>query len=701
MSSEFNAALVQAWEALSGKDMSSMSLNLGGDGIKLYDANKRIKEALSIGDEITVSLIIKQVSQAYADSYTVTCSLSDILAGKQHVSSKLEALIHLRALLDQPSLTASHEAFYSHCLQAIAHYRDKDVSELSEDDAFVRQSGGFVGLDALSAMNQLTRLTLCDGQLGDDDGLKVSRLIFAFDSIEELLSHAQRIPSGFSLCCIMSESISDSYFALIVRNGQRIVILTDKGNYEHPLQESRMRARNSRYNESRTGASKFPYDILDIEWLDNGRKARRSDASKGTELMVSDTGFRVLSSLDKLSSWDLLWLHLFIEQCRDRYFKEQHLEPMLATGSMLCLTHPWKDVQAALPVPMEFALPCPVRKSSELTTDFMRSIEPGWDKKYNANVWMEKRFGHLVPDEALYIPAGSIGSETPLIESKGGGLVKLSRQDLTGESCYVVEKKPVVALTELNLTALADRERVVRDAHFLARHNQAAVIAHLVQMDFVSRKEELVKWWYASVKKNLPNILDDLLTFNNQRFQILDRAQGELPAALLQAGVEHIQTSTGVVSVIGTYRRIMIKHYPVRNQYQNLMHPRTEKKLPHALGLVNLQDGEYRCCLSSNTPAQLLIRLEVKSVIDIMNICGLSFAKVPPELQHLGLRIYSGNSILNRIDPLLGIQNPWDKVNLDFTVPVSFQQLKIRRKALGLDTPKIGELESFVEKLPV
>lgn len=135
--------------------------------------------------------------------------------------------------------------------------------------------------------------------------------------------------------------VSDSYFVMVINMGGCVVVLTDKGNYAHSLQESRMRARNDRYNLNRIGGSHFPYDLLEIKWGDNGRHSSSAHAS--TALTASDTGIRIMGQLSDLTDWYLLWLHLFVDQCRDRYFERKITEPKLATGSMVRLPHKWAE----------------------------------------------------------------------------------------------------------------------------------------------------------------------------------------------------------------------------------------------------------------------------------------------------------------------------------------------------------------------
>ncbi|WP_019334951.1 hypothetical protein [Pseudomonas syringae] len=103
-------------------------------------------------------------------------------------------------------------------------------------------------------------------------------------------------------------------------------------------------------------------------------------------------------------------------------------------------------------------------------------------------------------------------------------------------------------------------------------------------------------------------------------------------------------------------------------------------------------------CTGVQQEAQLFFSLDVSSVFDLMRVTGLSFERIPPELRHLGISTYVGNSILSRLDPLSDLRNPWDKPQLSFVLPVSLQAFKEFRRRRGLSIPKAGELEAFANQ---
>lgn len=684
---------VQMWEALTGKpvDSRSYTFTVGGQSFNLYDANERVKQAKAVGDELTVALVVKVLSEQYAEAETF--SLAEYLNGSERLRARLDLVGRMAELFASDALSTRSEEFFRYCAGALAYYRDLTPETLTEQTmALVRQSGSFIGLDAFHGIDRLTRLMVRDGPVGDASIAKVSRLVFTFDSIDELITHAKRIPVGYSLCLIAAEHVSDSYFVMVVNTGGRILALTDKGNYSHPLQEARMRSRNDRYNQRRIGDSHFPYGLLDIQWADNGRMAIPGEAR--TELAAPNTDLRVLGSLADLDDWDLLWLHLFIDQCRARYFEQRIAEPLLATGSMVRLPHIWAPAQEQLPVPAEFELRLETRSSVDLNTTFLHSIEPEWAGRYNPNLWMEERFAASVPDECLYLPANALNGETPLLERHNAGH-RLTRRDLGGLHEWDLRLLPTVRLEGLSATALSTPDRVIRDCHFLARHNQAEVIRRLVSEDYKARKNALQRWFYEAAARHVPDLIEDLLALDHERIAVNSPRHQAALQSLGQGKL--IKGKGGFVAFVTDYREIGFR-YRLPRMHHIPWRDRDQPSLALALDLTDFDAACYRCAVNPEEQAQLFIVLDVSSVFDLMTVTGLQLDDIPPELRHRGVDVYTGNSILSRIDPLSRLSNPWDELDLEYVLPVSLKAFKALRRRKGLPIPRATEIEAFAKQ---
>ncbi|KRW83655.1 hypothetical protein [Marinobacter sp. P4B1] len=689
----FAGTAIELWEKLTGTKVNARSFSGSiGQSFSLFQANQKIQQAQALNDDTAVTLIIRQLLADYTQSVSFRFTLADLL---ESVPDDFERMVEpareLQTFLNSDDIRGAHDAFFIDCLDALAHYRNQPVSSTTEQTrAFVEHQSGLIGLDAHQDLEKLTKLTMFDGDAAENEPPKINRLIFAFETLEELIDHGASIPSGFSLCAITSSHISDSYFVLVVRSGERVIIVTDKGTYTHPLQQARMRNRNDRYNLDRIENSRFPYDLLNIQWSDNGRRAAQGSGSR--DITVSDTGFRVLGAISDLDDWDLLWLHLFIEQCRQRYFVEGVIEPVMATGSMIQLTHSLAG-DDRYPVPASQRFEIETRTSTELSTDFMHSIEPDWQDRANPNGWMEERFAGEVPEDSLYIPPSALSSHDEVVLiSKDGEEPEISAIDTREMSFFDKERLSTINLQPIDPFALATKERIVRDAHFLARHNQSKVIEKLVKADYKSRKREVIEWFNKAVADHLPNFVDELLALNHEYFFVdCEAFEGIVDALKGRPSFSGIQTRSGT-----RQREILVDYEPLAKQRVfNRSIEEATPQIKHHLGLVDYEEQRHLCYLDNDETAKVFLYLSVANVADIMKLTGLSLEQIPPELHSRGIDVYTGNSILDRIDPLATLRNPWDKLPLHFCLPVSLKGFKAWRKARGLDTPKAPDLPAW------
>jgi hypothetical protein len=659
---ELASQAIGHWERLAGRKVGATAFT-----VQMTDASRElstgcrlIEKAAALGHGLSTILVVRSVFER-------------LMAAGLLADLDQAAVSQLASLFSTPACTRACNEYFRHCESALSHYRG--AAGTGEGvAAFVREEAALLNLDAFLSMQRLTRLQALNGAPGGLGEPQLGQFVLAFQSIEQLLQHAREMPEGFSLCTILCESISDSYFVLLVRNGQRVTLLTDKGKFVHPLQQSMMRGRNDRYNQFRIEGSHFPYSLLRIVWADSGRRAS-AGASQALEL--TSGGIPAIGSLADLAPSELLWLHLLIEQCRIRYFQEQAVEPQLALGSHLPLEHSWLPGSSrSVPAVVEAIPPFEVRQSADLTTDFMQGLEPTWSENRTPNRWMERRYGASVPAEALYVPEAALDGRTLLLEQAGPSthLVRSDRLPAFGASTNQV------TLQTISSDLLATAEEVARDAHFIARSNQAQVIKVLARQDYEARRQEMLEWFYRKAAKNLPNLLEALLTGDSTPFQ-LDQPKHQ--AVIDITGFRPAGASNA--------RKVSFEYRPARKQYP----PRKTDgpSLAKALKLVHLRDLCVCCVLSNMEQAQVFVSVPVTNAIDIANLTGIAWEKLPEELQYLGMPLQQGNSILERLDPLHGLSNPWKGFEPRYVVPVGLRGLKDFRKARGLSTPKAEDLQ--------
>lgn len=673
---DFTTQAAQAlalWELIIVRrlDARSYSITMATSSRALNAGTDKIRDAHALGDPLSLLLVIANIFNSLADECLLPTQAED-------------ARNQLSALLNAPTLVAAFEDYVQHCTRAVQHYQDKATTE--QIAQFARNNAALLNLDAHLTFQRLTRLTAFSGEPGPAGAAPLlNRFVLAFPSVEELLTHGQRMPVGFSLCAILCPRLSDSYFVLLVKNGRRVTLLTDKARYEHPLQQVMMSGRNDRYNEERVTTSHFPYGLLHIRWADNGRRAVASDT---TALVSADSELPSIGSLAELSLDELLWLQLLIDQCRPRYFENVVEEPMLALGSQLQFQHNWlPGPTPQLPALAEQQVVLDIKTGAELTTAFIRSMEPQWAGKRQPNEWMERRFGPQIPSEALYIPRRALTEQIYLL-TQDGSTSKIV-PPAAGVRLYGQHQEQRITLHGIGDDLLATREEVIRDAHFVARKNQANAIQILAKQDYLARRVVMVEWVYRKIKKNLPNILEALLTGDVRPFQLLQEKYQHLYDRL---GMANLAFPTSVTS-LNSNRKPTYEHVPTAKQYAPTK--RDGPSLARTLGLVSLRWLSTSCVLDKMSDATVFVTVPMDHVIDILNVTGLAWEKLPEEIQYYGMPDDMSNTILSRVDPLQALQNPWNRLQLRFRLPVNLNNFKAYRKERGLKTPLAGRLNSL------
>lgn len=184
-------------------------------------------------------------------------------------------------------------------------------------------------------------------------------------------------------------------------------------------------------------------------------------------------------------------------------------------------------------------------------------------------------------------------------------------------------------------------------------------------------------------KKVLPRLIEDLVRLDHSRFHLPRTPSGD--------HIFHVATG-------GTHREITLKYVPLSQQFNP--DRRDKLRLEHVLGLVNMHAYQWDCYLGNGNhdQANLFIGLSTDTIYDLVAITGLPLEKIPEELHNRGLSTYVGNPILSRLDPLCHIANPWNQLPLKFRLPVSYKAFKAKRKTIGLDSPKAGELEAWAKE---
>ncbi|MBE8232114.1 MAG: hypothetical protein HAW67_00150 [Endozoicomonadaceae bacterium] len=309
--------------------------------------------------------------------------------------------------------------------------------------------------------------------------------------------------------------------------------------------------------------------------------------------------------------------------------------------------------------------------SKALTRKEMVKHYPELEKHPQPNLWLEKKYAKLVNDDVLYVTA----------DIEEVNLLPVLDKEVKTRTVTTLQSINPVLIPTTKLMGLAEAQAT---SHFIARKNQAKAIARIAQDDFDTRKNNLVNWVYRNITKNLPNLIDDLVSFNHKRFQIIGKDAatitdydgiGLFGSSLRQVHLVNITFEQAYISKKEDQSKL--SHYIGdlfhRGEYMNLCYLCSK----HEYFSEN-QSGDWYC------EAYNRLILNISNVADIELLTGIERYSLPEELQNYGVTSSGVNTILNLHDPMDSISNPWNKLDFNFSLPISKKALNERRKQLGL-----------------
>ncbi|MBE8232499.1 MAG: hypothetical protein HAW67_02100, partial [Endozoicomonadaceae bacterium] len=305
------------WEQASDSQVHPtgvVSFSFGSGGWTPYDVNKYLKNFLETDPSGAVAAIYLEQSIKDLQSYLESKIISD---------TQLVALGKLQWIFEQTSYIEFKQDQISQLINKVRPFK----AELSTSEiGFIEQLPIFEIEHSTRSFNHYKKLNVCTGEVATQSPV-FSKLIFEVASVEELVTKMKHLPTGFALCLVKNSNPADSYFAIAVKNGGNLTILSDVPSYAHPLQEQMMAARNNRYNMERH-CEYLPYELMNLTWEDKGRTC--TDESTSKSIIDPSTDIKILGNFNQLSIKQMLWIGHFFELCYERYFISNVVEPTLS-----------------------------------------------------------------------------------------------------------------------------------------------------------------------------------------------------------------------------------------------------------------------------------------------------------------------------------------------------------------------------------
>lgn len=652
---------LRLWQELTSPGVIPKGLRLSQ--WEVQETYKELQEALNLDpSELTASLLLSHFTHEFLRNQSL--SMLDLLLAPEDLQAKLDKPRQLLALVNELGTTAKRDAFLADLLAAVSQYgageRDA-IKELMKNHDDV----GILRRDALRSMETLSVHQFLAG-LPEPEHVKpvYNQMIHQWVNINAMLKAATHMPSGVSLNLIRDPNDFNSFFCFTVRNGGNLFVVTDREAADHPLQ-SGMRRRPDRVMDRRMRKNWFPYDLLDLRY-DEEEQRFYVGKSSSTELVASQQAAWPIKPIQEMEADELLWVTMMFDLLVERFWHQGFQAPALSyTAEMFKIEHALQAPAAAgnLQVQGYKPLSLPALTRCDILAEAVTEAEVG-EKAHEPNKWLEERYGPQVPESVMNLVGPQtqvllLNTETNAIEPAPDSYRKL---DTWGRE---KAREGRLELSSMVPTDFGSKEKLDADRKFIARANFASHVDLLAKAEFEARHQEVERWYEEQVLKNQPNLLP-----------LVGHVALGVPAPA-QETFDHWETGAGAIWATRT------EEGGRGPGLRNLMR-RIELK------------GSARCVIKG-VRASYLAAFYPGTAQELAFLCGCSVDALPDVLQNWTLeRKYIGNSILNRIDPMIWqVSDPWKKLDLRVTIPLSKSAINQLEKAPGAlpDMPELHVMD--------
>lgn len=647
-------AALTLWRDITGIDPQGKSFTM--EGWSLKDTYDQLQQAIDLDPSgVTATMLLNAFHDHLLSTRTV--SHDRLLREPEVVQRMLEPSRRLMDLLAHGAVQAERDSFIAGVRMALEQY---GAAEREDIQALLGTPNKMAILrrDALRSMKTLRLDQFLDGA-PEAQGVKpvYNRTVHQWWNINSLLGASTGIPSGVTLNLIRHPDEYQSYFAFTVRNGGNLFVLSDISANAHPL-HGYMTRRPERRLDERAARHWFPYDLLgmthDPESGECYLRAREERA-----LAVRQTQSLPLKEVADLDAAELVWLSMMFDLLVDRFWRQGCKAPALSyTAEMLKTDSVLLDAAKSsnLPVPSYSPVALPPLTREAISVANAPASALGETGK-QCNQWMEERYGHLVNEETLNLVAAP--ESLVAVAHQTGEIANLTQPRLGRVDGFQLKEllNGRAQLEVFDSASFGTREQLERDRIFIARVNYAKQIGRLAMDEFEQRKGEVLSWYGERVTANLD-------------------------ALLAWAGNESLWVNYGLHPTFsgleGDYGRVWRREGSGRQRIRHEVMGRywlADKDYPwstaHTFGRVDERDA-FRCAIT-DARASLLVYFNPTNPVELAWVAGCSVEELPDVLQHWSLfKHYNGNSILQRIDPMLWVtSNPWIKLDLRVRVPLS------------------------------
>lgn len=650
---------LELWQQLIGIRAEDRPTTLGS--WEMHDTLKALQEAFEIDtSEITATLLLRHFLKAFKAN--TKFSLRALIETPDLVEISVAKTNRLTELLTRPEVEEQTEAFMQAIQDGLTHYGAFDREEVQKLVASP-ETLGILRRDALRSIQKLKVDQFFDGQPEETSAKPVYHtMVHQWWNINSMLEAAFHLPSGVSLNLIRDHNDYHSFFCFLIKNGHNIFVLSDVPQWAHPLQGS-MSRRPERTMGDRIEKNHFPYDLMNVGYDEKGGVIFGD--SDSTALVLHQEEALAVRPIAELPPVELVWTLMMFDLIIGQFWKKGYKAPALSyTGEMVKVQDKLELAahKAGLPV-IGYQ---PIEAAPLTVTDVANATEKdGIGKQvHRTNRWMEERYGARVSEVSLNMVASP---EKMLLLTSDQGIREYGSKELKALGHWDREdlKKSKKRLTSLDATSFGTRDNLLANRAFIARVNYARQIHAMAKEEYERRKGEIEAWYIKAVRKNRNAILA-MAGYGPIWFDTSGDGQGSYRRNVgpqISNSFSNQLEPAGVTGVRGFTRLVSAKpksHYDPSMAFTHNIDPVPTKA--------------FRVCALTGTKPTFGVVFYPANANDLAVLTGVSVGELPDVLQHFDLRDpYSGNSILDRIDPMewMEISNPWTEMNFQLSVPLS------------------------------
>lgn len=518
-----------------------------------------------------------------------------------------------------------------------------------------------------NSLNSFKELSAHQFLRGEFDSTPPSYIkqVYEWWNINSLLKFAVTLPNSVSMHLIRNPNLYEMYFCFVIKHGANIYIMTDKQKHKNPLYHS-MTRRPDRDLARRIGRHYFPYYLMDIGSEDGELYTLRKE-DLGNALAPYQKETKIISTIDQLEEGSLIWTILMFNLIQQNYFLNQVALPNLSyTAEMIkkpdiLIEHATHN---GLTVYQEV-------KSFDLNTIDSISTQNVDHEALGSEVstnWIEERYRHLVDEQTLNLIAPvedefELNTITNSIEVNPTA----SFRDDTH-----------IKLFKTSSNAFGEAKQLEMDHIFLARKNYVSAIETLAYKEFEREKNSMDAWFVNLVNKN-NDIVMDACKAVKKTYQLKKDSDGNL----------NYKRNTTFSSDSGlnfhTYEPIVHNNKDITNISR--LGLRNEVTKDHlrwwpkvVIGKQASKFADHECCISGKK-AYYGFGFMFQNIQQVVDFFNISIDEVPEFLRFFSTRDFRsrGNQILDRIDPMANINNPFARKQYKLSILVLFSKSELKK----------------------